>query len=88
MPKAGAPDADKARQAIVELLLGAGEPLTTREVAAANARKGVECPDSTVRFLTMLRTKGVIKGEVSVKKGGWVWWVEGADRMEGGREQD
>ena len=68
--------AEAARKAIVDLLSRSEGPLTSREIAEANARKGVQCPDSTVRFLMSLRSKGIINGGVSMEKGGWVWWVD------------
>jgi predicted transcriptional regulator len=62
---------------ILRVLREAGRPLTTREVQAETERRMVRCPDSTVVFLNRLRNKGVIKGERSKEKRGWVWWVEG-----------
>ena len=38
-------------------------------------KKGKECPDTVVLFLSKLRLKRVIKGEVSEKHKGWLWWV-------------
>ena len=66
----------RAEAAIVALLRKEGKRLTTRAISKANQDKGVKCPDSSVRFLTALRHRGVIRGEVSVEEGGWVWWVE------------
>ncbi|MBC8225084.1 hypothetical protein H8E65_10870, partial [Candidatus Bathyarchaeota archaeon] len=34
-------------------------------------------PDSTVVFRNRLRVKGLIKGERSRERKGWIWWVEG-----------
>jgi hypothetical protein len=70
-------DGGRAIESILETLRNAPGPLTSREISESNARKGVRCPDSTVRFLTSLRARGIIKGEVSHEKGGWVWWVGG-----------
>jgi hypothetical protein len=33
------------------------------------------CPDQTVIFLTKMRKKGMIKGEASLEKRGWVWFL-------------
>lgn len=60
----------------VLIILEEKGPLTTREVEAEVQRTGKRCPDSAVRFLMRLKTSGKIKGEVTVKKGGWIWWVE------------
>jgi hypothetical protein len=50
-------------------------PMTTRELEMEVQRTGKRCPDSAVRFLMRLRTAGKIQGDVSVEKGGWVWWM-------------
>ena len=76
MTEVRASSAEVARRAIVDLLKGAPCPMTAREIADANVRKGVQCPDSTVRFLMALRNQGVINGRVSMERGGWEWWVE------------
>ena len=34
------------------------------------------CPDDLVKSLMKMRALGYLKGEVSVEKGGWVWWVD------------
>lgn len=65
-----------AAEFIVSLLKEAGRPLTTREVQEAAEKALVQCPDSTVLFLNRLRLRGIIKGELSREKRGWVWWVE------------
>ena len=84
MSQGSAADVREAREAIVALLRSEGRRMPTREIAKANAEKGVRCPDSSVRFLTALRAKGVIKGEVSMEMGGWVWWVEDECEGDGG----
>ena len=65
-----------AAEFIVSLLKEVGRPLTTREVQEAAEKALVQCPDSTVLFLNRLRLQGIIKGELSREKRGWVWWVE------------
>lgn len=67
---------EEAENFIVRVLREAGHPLTTREVQAETEKKLVRCPDSTVVFLNRLRTKGLIKGELSREKRGWIWWVD------------
>lgn len=55
-------------------LLSDGERRTTREIEVAGEAEGVACPDSTIRFLSRMRHSGHIRGELSVKDKGWVWW--------------
>lgn len=66
----------EATDLVLQVLKEAGRPLTTREVQAEAEKKLVRCPDSTVVFLNRLRMKGVIKGERSKERRGWVWWIE------------
>lgn len=66
---------EEAEKLIVQLLIDAGHPLTTREVQEETQKRLVRCPDSTAVFLNKLRLKGIIKGELSREKRGWVWWV-------------
>ena len=68
---------DEAVDLILQVLKGAGKPLTTREVQGETEKRMVRCPDSTAVFLNRLRIKGVIKGERSKERRGWIWWVEG-----------
>jgi len=69
-------EGDEAVQLILDVLRKAGGPLTTREVQAETEKRLVRCPDSTVVFLNRLRSKGVIKGEMSKERRGWIWWIE------------
>ena len=69
-------EGDDAVEQILSILRGAGEPLTTREVQAETEKRRVRCPDSTVVFLNKLRIKGLIHGERSRERRGWIWWVE------------
>ncbi len=68
---------NEAVNLILKVLVEAGKPLTTREVQAETERRLVRCPDSTVVFLNRLRIKGLINGERSRERKGWIWWVEG-----------
>ncbi len=49
---------------------------TTSELYVTLKERKVQCPDDLARTLNIMRRKGLIKGEVSQEKGGWVWWVE------------
>jgi hypothetical protein len=53
-----------------------GKLLTTLELEVILNIEGTQCPDDLVRTLNVMRRKGLIKGEVSTERGGWVWWVE------------
>lgn len=67
-------DVSEAEQFVVDLLKARG-PLTTMQVELAARRERKKCPDQTVLFLTKMKRKGLIKGEVSVERRGWLWWV-------------
>ena len=66
---------EEADQLIIQLLRDAGRPLTTREVQEETQKRLVRCPDSTVVFLNKLRIRGVVHGEMSKERRGWIWWV-------------
>jgi len=67
---------DEATDLILSVLRAAGRPMTTREVQEETERRRVRCPDSTAVFLNRLRLHGLIKGEHSEERRGWIWWVE------------
>lgn len=64
--------ASEAEVFVIKLLKGSG-PLTTMEIEKAARREHKRCPDQTVLFLTKMRRKGLIKGEASLEKKGWLW---------------
>lgn len=66
----------EAIELIIFILKTAGKPLTTREIEEEARKRMVSCPDKTPVFLNRLRLKGVVKGQLSVEKRAWVWWVE------------
>ncbi len=67
---------DEAVELIVSILRKAGKPLTTREIETETRKRTVSCPDKTPIFLNRLRLKGIVKGQLSVGKRAWIWWVE------------
>ncbi len=69
-------EGDDAANLIVQVLKEAGRPLTTRQVQSETEKRLVRCPDSTAVFLNRLRNRGVIKGERSKERRGWIWWIE------------
>lgn len=34
------------------------------------------CPDDLAKTLMKMRSAGHLKGEVSLERGGWMWWVD------------
>ena len=67
---------DEAVQAILSILRKAGEPITTRTVGEEMRKLQLRCPDTTIVFLNRLRKLGLINGERSKEKRGWVWWID------------
>ena len=57
----------------VILLLKEHGPLTTMEIEQLARKDHKRCPDQTVMFLTKMRKKGLVRGEVSLEKRGWLW---------------
>lgn len=62
----------EAERMVIGLLEENG-PMTTKEVEESAARSGRRCPDQTVLFLTKMKGKGLIRGEVSQERRGWLW---------------
>ncbi len=53
------------------------EKLTTKEVETRLAELfDYHCPDDFAKSMSKMRQAGLVKGEVSMEKGGWVWWVD------------
>jgi len=51
--------------------------LTTKEVEFRLAELfDYHCPDDFAKTMTKLKQMGLVKGEVSLDKGGWIWWVD------------
>jgi hypothetical protein len=63
-----------AEEFVISLLRGEG-PLTTMQIEVAARKDRKRCPDQTVLFLTKMRRKGLIRGEASLEKRGYVWWL-------------
>lgn len=64
----------EAEKFIINLLKSRGQ-MTTREIEELAQKEGKRCPDETVLFLTKLKSKGIIKGEISEERRGWVWSI-------------
>jgi len=66
---------DEAERFVISLLKEKG-PLTTMQIEKLARREHKRCPDQTVIFLTKMKGKGLIKGEASLEKRGWLWWAD------------
>ncbi len=67
-------DEEEAKQVVISMLTEEG-PMTTVQIEERVMKRGEECPDSVVLFLSKLRLKGVISGKVSREHKGWLWWM-------------
>jgi hypothetical protein len=65
---------ERAESYVIALLRERG-PMSTMEIEKSGREEHKRCPDQTVIFLTKMRRKGLIKGEASLEKRGWLWWV-------------
>ena len=53
------------------------QKLSTKEVEIRLAELfDYHCPDDFAKTMTKLKQMGLVKGEVSMEKGGWIWWVD------------
>ena len=62
----------EAEAYVIELLTRRG-PMTTMDIEREAASRRRRCPDQTVLFLTKMKAKGLIRGEVSQERRGWLW---------------
>ncbi len=67
-------DASAAERFVIDLLRTMG-PLTTMQIELAARDENKKCPDQTVLFLTKMKKKGLIRGEASLERRGWLWSV-------------
>ena len=67
---------EEAIKLILSILKAAEKTLTTREIEEQTQKRLVQCPDKTPVFLNRLRLKGIVKGELSPERRGWIWWIE------------
>lgn len=64
----------EAESYVLRLLRERG-PMTTMQIEELARDQHRKCPDHTVIFLTKMRKKGLIKGEASLERRGWLWWA-------------
>ncbi len=67
-------DVSSAEAFVIDILRSRG-PMSTMEIEKLARDDHKKCPDQTVIFLTKMKKKGLIKGEASLERRGWVWWV-------------
>jgi hypothetical protein len=65
---------DEAEEFVLDLLRSR-KKMTTNEVEEAMSGLGFKCIDGPARVLSKLKFKGLVKGKLSIKDKGWVWWV-------------
>jgi hypothetical protein len=65
----------EAVKLVTSILKEAGKPLTTREIEEQTRKRMAACPDTTPVFLNKLRLRGIIEGQLSVERRGWIWWI-------------
>jgi len=66
----------EAAELILDILRKAEGSLTTREIERETRKLLVACPDSTPVFLNRLRIQGIVEGQLSRERRGWVWWIK------------
>jgi len=66
----------EATKIILSILKKAEKPLSTRDIEGETRKLLIACPDNTPVFLNRLRLKGIIKGQLSPERRGWIWWIE------------
>lgn len=62
----------EAEEFVISLLKERGS-LTTMQIERLARKDHKRCPDQTVLFLTKMKKKGMIRGEVSLEMRGWLW---------------
>ena len=62
----------EAEEFVLRLLKVRGS-LSTMEIERLARKDHRRCPDQTVIFLTKMRKKGLIRGDASLEKKGWLW---------------
>ena len=67
-------DETAAESFVISILKSKG-PLSTMQIEKLARKEHKRCPDQTVVFLTKMKRKGLIKGEASLERRGWVWWA-------------
>jgi len=64
---------DHKAEAFVMRLLADRGPQSTMQIERLARKEHKRCPDQTVLFLMKMKKKGLIQGEASLEKKGWLW---------------
>jgi len=67
---------ERSAEIFVLRLLRENGPMSTMAIEKAARKEHKRCPDQTVLFLAKMKKKGLIMGEASIEKRGWLWWVQ------------
>jgi len=67
---------EESFELILSVLKAAGKPLTTRDVDGEIRKRLISCPDSLPVILNKLRLRGLVKGQLSPERKGWIWWIK------------
>ena len=67
---------EESLELILSVLKAAGKPLTTRDVDGEIRKRLISCPDGLPVLLNKLRLRGLVKGQLSPERKGWIWWIE------------
>ena len=76
---------------VVELIWNAlgKDRLTTREASDRMEHAlGYKCPDDLAKTLSKLRKAGLVKGEIDMDAGGWLWWADEECRKNGSQRTE
>ena len=71
---ASKPNPEETEELILELLKN-NKQMTTTEIRNKLIITRSKCPDDPARILSKLKYNGVIKGKLSLKARGYIWWI-------------
>lgn len=74
-PSSGAMSGDDLLRMIWDAL-GADQVTTKEATDRLEQAFGYRCPDDLAKTFMKFRKEGLIKGQISMDRGGWVWWVD------------
>lgn len=69
-------------QAVIDILLGFPNGLTTLELKQKVESAGKKCPDATVVYLKGLKEAGWLDAEFSYTKKAWIWSISGKSKKD------
>ena len=66
---------DEAENFVLDLIR-TNKKMTTSQVEDKMRGLGLKCTDGPARVLSKLKFKGMVKGKLSIKEKGWIWWID------------